>query len=59
MCLVLKTNLLIFPAFYHSLSIAMYIFMHIDIFTDVINKKNLTTTVIKAYFVLVKITNIY
>lgn len=59
MCLVLKTNLLISPAFYHSLSIAMYIFMHIDIFTDVINKKNLTTTVIKTYFVLVKITNIY
>lgn len=58
MCLFLKSNLLICPVFYHTL----YGYVHIHIYIDryiLIDIKHLTTVVIKAYLILVKLADIY
>lgn len=58
MYLFLKSNLLICPIFYHTLYgyVHIHIYRERDIFIDI---KHITTVVIKAYLILVKLADIY
>lgn len=58
MYLFLKSNLLICPIFYHTLYgyVHIHIYIERDIFIDI---KHITTVVIKAYLILVKLADIY
>lgn len=58
MYLFLKSNLLICPIFYYTLYgyVHIHIYIERDIFIDI---KHITTVVIKAYLILVKLADIY